>query len=666
MIPFIIFLFMINYKTLSNRNKNILSFFVLDIENTNTLLKSIISEPLWNFDYQQVKDYSEYVFKKKEIIRIKIEQKYDIKPIVYLEKLENQNERYEFIVSKIDIEKEGKIIGKIEVVYTKKYIEQEIKLLYRNFNTFLLFIVFIFIVTNIMIFLFIYKPIGSIVNALKKVDDGNYQHRLYIGTKDEFKIIEDYFNNMIENLEKKEKESEKYIKENKEKSLELKEANDKLKQTNNMLRKTLDDFKISENKYRNIFNYSPDGMLLFNLEEKKVDEFNREFLNITGLNSIDTINLNLENIFYEKDYNEIIRIIDKEEVIYNMEVNLKKSEKDVIMSVIPLEKQQNMVQMVFKDISDLKKLQKELEEYAKSLENKVKERTKELEKANIQIREHQDDMVKAAYNRGLIEVTSGIIHNMGNIINILNLNLEELTDQLPKSGNTGIKFLREIVFQELIKIDNKSKNLEKIMDIFPGVLYAMEEMEENVKLNLKQIAKKISHLKEIVQLQQNFVGGLGTEDYNYINDILKESLEVFYSSISKRNIKLSINYCESMAILCDKSQLFQVFSNFIKNAYEAIDEKGNEDGEIEIKTEIEKENMMVIIKDNGTGIKEEDLNNVFEFGFSTKKNTGKGSGFGLNSSKNIVQKYGGKIEVDSKYGEWTEFKIIFPIDKNIF
>ena len=68
--------------------------------------------------------------------------------------------------------------------------------------------------------------------------------------------------------------------------------------------------------------------------------------------------------------------------------------------------------------------------------------------------------------------------------------------------------------------------------------------------------------------------------------------------------------------------------------------------------------------DNGIDIKEKSLDKLFDFGYYTKKENGNGSGFGLHSCKNIVEKYGGTISVESVYELYTKFIISIPLKKD--
>ena len=106
------------------------------------------------------------------------------------------------------------------------------------------------------------------------------------------------------------------------------------------------------------------------------------------------------------------------------------------------------------------------------------------------------------------------------------------------------------------------------------------------------------------------------------------------------------------------------FKNFIKNSYEAIEEKDMKEGLIKISSYIKDNNFFIELYDNGIGIKENNLNKLFEFGYSTKKENGSGSGFGLHICKNIVEKYGGTINVESTYELYTKFIISIPLKKD--
>ncbi len=166
--------------------------------------------------------------------------------------------------------------------------------------------------------------------------------------------------------------------------------------------------------------------------------------------------------------------------------------------------------------------------------------------------------------------------------------------------------------------------------------------------------------------------------------IVKDFTKIFVSepilrNFSKRGGKIKVLSKSSLIAVCvnplspagfklDSDTLCKELSDkielpvydIVKNGYEAIEESGKPDGEMRITTETADGEIRVRVRDNGTGIKEENLQNIFKFGFSTKKESGKGTGLGLHSVKTILSKYGGDITIESVYGEWTEFILKFP------
>lgn len=629
------------------------------IESTNKIVEYVVTEPLWNYDLETLKSNINSFFSQPEIAKIQLKED-DGRILVDKRRGENEPDiSYQIAIIKADSK-----IGSVEIGYTFEFINKEIMNTRLKLYIFIGMVFVIILIATTIISKIIYYPINKTVEGMKRVDEGNFNYRLNLEKNDEFKSIEIYFNKMIESLKKSSFENKRYLQEITEKNDELEAAYNEMMSINETLAETLKDFEISENKYRNIFNYAPDGMIIINTTTMRVEEFNREFLNILNIGAIDVINMLVGDLFSEDDMGIIIKKLKEQGVVYNQEIKLKNTDKEIIISLIPLEHNRDYVQIVIKDITEIKKLQVELEEYAKSLEIKVKERTKEVEDANEKIKLQQEELIKEAYNRGFVEVTSGIIHNIGNIVNVINLNVENMISQFPEQENMAIKFLNEVVYKELENLENKSARVVKIIEVMPKVIGNMIEFEDKIKENFEFLMKNIGHLKEIVKLQQSYVGSLGTEDYGDINEIIREALEIFGSSIEKREIELITELGDPKIILCDKNQIFQVISNFIKNSYEAIEEAGRESGKIAIRSLVEEGMVAVYIADNGVGIKKENMENIFGFGFSTKKNTGKGSGFGLHSAMTIISKYSGKISLESEYGKGTQFKITLPLYRN--
>jgi signal transduction histidine kinase len=186
---------------------------------------------------------------------------------------------------------------------------------------------------------------------------------------------------------------------------------------------------------------------------------------------------------------------------------------------------------------------------------------------------------------------------------------------------------------------------------------------------INSISAKLHHISEIIELQQRFMGELGTENMVQLGNILDASVVIFEESFNKRNVTISQDINRELPeVLIDSSVIMQVFINIFKNAVEAISEENSSNKKYNIflsakKALLEGKNYVVIaIRDNGPGVPDEIKKKIFDFGFSTKKNDGRAShGVGLHFCVNSVAKYGGRMELDSKQGEGAEFRVILPL-----
>ncbi len=126
--------------------------------------------------------------------------------------------------------------------------------------------------------------------------------------------------------------------------------------------------------------------------------------------------------------------------------------------------------------------------------------------------------------------------------------------------------------------------------------------------------------------------------------------------LNQSNIKFNILYKEDFELEADRDKLFRVFFNLINNSIEAVDD---ENGIINLKVEKDKEYAVFYVFDNGQGIPEEYLDNVFDPFFTKGKHNG--TGLGLAVVKEIILSHNGSISIKSKQNNFTEFQIKIPV-----
>lgn len=653
-LPVIFTLIVINMYTFKIVNKRHQDIADEKIEIFNMSLQNIITDPLWKYDLDIIKEVTRTYVDREEINQITV---YNDKMSPVASYISKTADEKDYKVFQIPIMKLGNSIGYISVGYSDKLITQTSRELKRDlYYMQLIFVIFFFSI--ILIYSRgINRAILKISNSMREVLEDNLDVQMNLNRKDEFKSIEYYFNKLINKLRNNKIAHKRNVEEFTHTKEELEAAYNQMISINGVLETTLTNLELSEGKYKNIFKYSPFGIVLYNIEGDHIIECNNELLYIFDTES----EFKLEELFERESIPSIIRSLYHSKEIEEEELYLQSVQKTVIVSVIPFKDKDKFIQVFFKDITELKNLQIKLQNYAKDLEREVAVQTRDLKEANDKIKSQQQRLVEDAYNKGLVEVTSGIIHNIGNIVNVISLNLDELKYAFESNEKILPKFLEDILLKELNKLENLDETLEKAVNIMPDLLHVYREFDKETNNKVEYLHRKVDHLKEIVQLQQNFVGSLGTEDYNDVNGIIDEVFEIYESSLTKRSIMVERDYTKKSSVLCDKAQIIQLISNFIKNSYEAIEEAQRVEGLIKVKTYNQNSYLVVEIEDNGIGVKEDSKEKLFEFGYSTKKHTGTGSGFGLHSCKEIVEKYGGTIEYESKYGEYTKFIINLPI-----
>lgn len=293
-------------------------------------------------------------------------------------------------------------------------------------------------------------------------------------------------------------------------------------------------------------------------------------------------------------------------------------------------------------------------------------------------REHEEK-IQIAREEGMLQVSAGIIHNIGNAVTVAKLTVHDLKDKIPK-GDAQPEFL--ILEEMLPRIEQELKNdtLQKFLtedesgkqylDIIRELLQHINTTKTETSKLLQSLSSKLQHISEIIELQQRFVGELGTENMTALSSVIESSMKIFEETFNRHGVELINELAEDVPqVLIDSSMMTQVFMNLIKNAVEAMDtEKDKEKHRLMIKlyngSGEDKGFAVAEVIDNGPGMSKEIQQKVFDFGFSTKEANDSSRGFGLHSCKDTVEKYGGSLILESEEGKGTTFRILIPVEKD--
>jgi C4-dicarboxylate-specific signal transduction histidine kinase len=268
-------------------------------------------------------------------------------------------------------------------------------------------------------------------------------------------------------------------------------------------------------------------------------------------------------------------------------------------------------------VIDLRGYHEEVEDYSRTLEEKVKERTADLEEANRTLRDTQAQLIQASKMAAMGQFGAGVAHELNQ----------------PLAGISGYTDLL------LLKIDKNSAEYR----------YA-----KKIEDQCARMTKIVSNLRTFAR-QSKF-------EYSEtdINQPIDDALMLLGEQLRSHNMKLRRELATGLPkVLADANQLEQVFLNLVSNAKDAMEARGGGTLTLVSRTSDNGNFVEVLVADTGVGMDSATMNDIFN-PFFTTKDVGKGTGLGLSISLGIVEDHGGKIEVHSSKGEGTVFRISLP------
>lgn len=253
------------------------------------------------------------------------------------------------------------------------------------------------------------------------------------------------------------------------------------------------------------------------------------------------------------------------------------------------------------------------------LEEKVKERTQELESTLNNLKKTQSQLIESEKMASLGTLSAGVGHEINNPLNFI------------KGGVSGLGSYLEKKFGS----DDKTNQLIEI--VHEGIDRAT------------QIVRSLSHFSK---------SGTAMDEKCNINQIIDNCLILMRSKFNGR-IEIFKEYKDNpLIVLGNEGKLHQAISNILTNAEQAIEDSGF----IQIKTELLANGVGLVITDSGIGINKRVLSKVMD-PFFTTKDPGVGTGLGLSITYNIIQEHGGTIKIESVLGEGSKVIIHFPFEE---
>ena len=345
---------------------------------------------------------------------------------------------------------------------------------------------------------------------------------------------------------------------------------------------------------------------------------------LTGLTDFDTLNENDARLAYE-DEQKIIRT--GEPVVGKLERQalLNGTFKWSLTSKMPWRDAEGKIIGTFgisKDITALKATEEKLEVSHRQL-------------------------LQTSRQAGMAEVATGVLHNVGNVLNSVNVSATLVADHVrhTKAANVG-KVATLFVQHKANLVDFLTKDPRgQMIPTYLGTLAESLAAEHKVIIEeLDHLRKNVEHIKDIVSMQQTYARTSGVTEKVSVPDLIEDALRINAGSLVRHAIDTIREYHTRPVITTDKHKVMQILINLIGNGKYACDESGRRDKRITVRITSDERNVQIAVIDNGIGIPAENLTRIFNHGFTTRKT---GHGFGLHSGAIAAKELGGSLQVAS-------------------
>ncbi|MEE8342987.1 MAG: ATP-binding protein [Gammaproteobacteria bacterium] len=281
--------------------------------------------------------------------------------------------------------------------------------------------------------------------------------------------------------------------------------------------------------------------------------------------------------------------------------------------------------------------------------------------------EAQKQIVDSAHKSGMAEMATGVLHNIGNILNSVNLCGDEMKSIIRASKIGSLLKANELLKEHIDDIGHfltEDKKGKVLPDYYLKLGKFLEEDLRKMDKEVTSLNEKTIMMKDVIRTQQEYAGAGCHDEELEITSLIEDAILVQKASIDKWGVKITKEYQATPKCMAQKSKLLQVITNIIKNAKEALKDNDdyNKSKTLLIETGISDDNKVYIkFTDNGCGIEEEHLSRIFNHGFTLKED---GHGFGLHTSANAMTEMSGAITVTSEGAQkGTCFTVLIPAVK---
>ena len=278
----------------------------------------------------------------------------------------------------------------------------------------------------------------------------------------------------------------------------------------------------------------------------------------------------------------------------------------------------------------------------------VKQDITARKRAEVELEQTHQQLLAASRQAAVAEFATGILHNVGNVLNSVAVASSCLAESLKKSKSARLMQVAGLLREHegdlgaFFTNDPKGK-------LVPGYLAQLADRlaaEQATALQeIAQLQQNLEHIKAIITVQQDSAKGSAGSENLKLTDLVEDALKMHSNALLRSQIQVIKQFDDLPEASLQKHRVLQILVNLIRNAIQACDGSSEKKKELKIHLSRSEDRLRCAIADTGVGIASENLPRLFTFGFSTKKG---GHGFGLHGALQTARDMGGSLTAESE------------------
>ena len=267
--------------------------------------------------------------------------------------------------------------------------------------------------------------------------------------------------------------------------------------------------------------------------------------------------------------------------------------------------------------------------------------------AEFQLHKANQQLLETSRHAGRAEVASSVLHNIGNVLNSVNVSATIASDRMRGSKLSSIAKIATLLEEQAGDLgaffahDDRGKKIPDYLAMLGAELAAEQK---DIIGELDDLRKNIEHIKDIVAMQQSFSKISGVVEDVALVELIEDVIRIDSDSLRRHGIQIIRDFGVRPVLFLERHKVMQILVNLIRNARHACGESGRSDRAITLRITQDDKFVQVAVIDNGVGIPQGNLARIFGHGFTTKK---EGHGFGLHSGALTAKELGGSLSVQS-------------------